>query len=177
MSRSGATGDSALRTILVAVVIALIAGGSAPWWWGKLFPPPVHQENLPPRVQQENPPRPVQQENSTPKGIGACASGGSPSNEFRDAPAPNGSWDWNCNGQIERELGTCENLTRAQCDPNTNATGAPPGFCTELRAAGGCLPKIGECGQQGWVYPCFYNPADGRCHAGGYETAKVMRCR
>src|SRR6266849_7071814 len=91
-------GDSALRTIVVAVVIALIAGGSAPWWWGKLFPPPVQQENPPPPVQQENPPPQVQQENSTPKGIGACAAGGSPSNEFRDAPAPNGSLDWNCNG-------------------------------------------------------------------------------
>jgi len=30
--------DSAIRTILIAVVIALIAGGSAPWWWGKVFP-------------------------------------------------------------------------------------------------------------------------------------------
>jgi len=109
--------------------------------------------------------------------IGACASGVSPSNEFHDAPASNGSWDWNCDGQIEREWGPCENLTRQQCEPNTNATGAPPGFCAQLRAEGGCPPKVGECGKEGYIYPCFYNPADGRCHAGGYELAKVMRCR
>ena len=163
--------DSPIKTILVAVVIALIAGGSAPWWWGKVFPTPAPTPALP-AVQT-----PVQPDNPAPKGIGACASGASPNNQFHDAPAPNGSWDWNCDGQTEREWGTCENLTRAQCEPNTNATGAPPGFCTELRAAGGCLPKVGECGQSGWIYPCFYNPADGRCHAGGYEKAAVMRCR
>lgn len=109
--------------------------------------------------------------------IGACANGDSPSNEFHDAPAPNGSWDWNCNGQVEREFVPCENLTREQCDPNTNFTGVPPGFCSDLRAEGGCLPKIGECGKPGYVYPCFYKPEDGRCHAGGYERAQAMRCR
>ena len=35
--------DSAVRTILIAVVIALLAGGSAPWWWGKVFPGSVSQ--------------------------------------------------------------------------------------------------------------------------------------
>ncbi len=157
--------DSVIKPIVIAVVVALIAGGSAPWWWGKLFPSPSVQ----PPVGAVTPPR--------SSGIGACVSGDSPSNQFHDAPASNGSWDWNCNGQTEREWGTCENLTRQQCDPNTNETGGPPGFCTELRAVGGCPPKIGECGQAGWVYPCFYNPADGRCHAGGYETAKIMRCK
>jgi hypothetical protein len=162
--------ESAVRTIVVSVLIALAAGGSAPWWWGKLFPSPApaHQDNSPPQPHHQTPPA---------NGVGACASGGSPNDEFHDAPAPNGSWDWNCNGQIESEWGTCESLTRAQCDPNTNETGAPPGFCTELRTTGGCPPKLGECGQPGWIYPCFYNPADGRCHAGGYETAKIMRCR
>lgn len=112
-----------------------------------------------------------------PRGIGACADGRLPSNEWHDAAAPNGSWDWNCNGQIERQWGPCENLRPEQCTPHTNATGAPPGFCTELRAPSGCLPKVGECGQAGWIYPCFYNSADGRCHAGGYELATPMRCK
>jgi hypothetical protein len=155
--------ESATKAILVAVVVALIAGGSSPWWWEKLFPhhvpPPVHQDVI------------------SPKGIGACADGSSPSNAFHDAPAPNGSWDWNCDGQIERAWSPCENLAPDQCKPNTNATGAKPGFCTELRAPGGCPPKVAECGQPGWLYPCFYNEADGRCHAGGYELAKVMQCR
>jgi len=119
--------------------------------------------------------RPV--EDARPVGIGACATGAAPSSVFHDTPASNGSWDWNCDGQIEREWGTCEALTREQCDPNTNATGASPGFCSELRGVSGCLPTVAACGTQGWVYPCFYNSADGRCHAGGYETAKVMRCQ
>src|SRR6266550_9017754 len=131
-TNGGGKPDSAIRTIVVAVLIALIAGGSAPWWWGKLFPPPV------PHVDQKNPP---------PYGIGACASGDSPKTRleglgFHNAPASNGSWDWDCDGQIEREWGPCENLTRVQCDPNTNETGAPPGFCTELRTEGGCLPRL-----------------------------------
>jgi hypothetical protein len=161
----GSKSDSAIRTISIAVVIALIAGGSAPWWWARLFPDP------PP------PPAPVHEEKGPPAGIGACASGESPSQQFHEIPASNGSWDWDCDGQIEREWGPCENLTRAQCDPNTNVTGAPPGFCSELRGVGGCPPKLAECGKPGWIYPCFYNSADGRCHAGGYELAKAMRCR
>ncbi len=166
-----AKNDGPIKTIVVAIVIALIAGGSAPWWWGRLFPtPPEH----PPinSVPNENLASPHQA-----KGIGACATGDSPSNEFHDAPASNGSWDWNCNGQIEREWVPCENLTREQCDPNTNAKGVPPGFCTDLRAESGCPPKIGECGKPVYLYPCFYKPEDGRCHAGGYESAQVMRCR
>jgi hypothetical protein len=114
---------------------------------------------------------------SSPVAVGACATGNAPSNVFHDSPASNGSWDWNCNGQIEREWGTCEALTREQCDPNTNVTGAPSGFCSELRGVNGCIPKVAACGTQGWYYPCFYNSADGRCHAGGYETATVMRCK
>lgn len=120
---------------------------------------------------------PINTRSSTPKGIGACADGGLPSNAFHNTPAANGSWDWNCDGRIEREWDTCESLTQEQCDPNTNATGAPPGFCTQIRSENGCVPTIGECGQAGWIYPCFYNSADGRCHAGGYETAKIMECR
>jgi hypothetical protein len=43
---AGNEGDSAIKAILVAVVIALLAGGSAPWWWGKLFPsPPTSSDN------------------------------------------------------------------------------------------------------------------------------------
>ena len=33
-SKSG----SALQTISVGIVLALIAGGSSPWWWSKVFP-------------------------------------------------------------------------------------------------------------------------------------------
>ena len=134
-------------------------------------PPPAH----PTEPRPSSPNRPV--EHPRPVGVGACATGGAPSNVFYDTPASNGSWDWNCNGQTEREWGTCEALTREQCDPNTNATGAPPGFCSALRGVSGCIPKVAACGTQGWVYPCFYSSADGRCHAGGYETAKVMRCK
>jgi hypothetical protein len=98
-------------------------------------------------------------------------------NGFHNVAASNGSWDWNCDGQTERQWGTCESLTRAQCDPNTNATHGPPGFCSELRKPQGCTPTVAACGTNGWIYPCFYNQADGRCHAGGYETAAVMACR
>lgn len=156
----GTESGGTLSKVVVGVLIALLAGGSAPWWWAKLFPGPA-----------PTPPATVT------AGVGACASGNSPVNEFHDAPAPNGSWDWNCDGNVERAWGACENLSRAQCEPNTNVTGAAPGFCTEIRAPSGCRPTVAECGQSGWIYPCFYNPADGRCHAGGYETAIVMKCR
>lgn len=37
MAAQSRKSDGAIKTILVAVAIALIAGSSAPWWWGKLF--------------------------------------------------------------------------------------------------------------------------------------------
>ena len=160
-------GESSVKAIIVAVIIALLVGGSAPWWWEKVFPKPQPPNDGATSTPSREP----------PKGIGACASGDSPSNEFHDTAAPNGSWDWNCDGNIEREYTVCENLSRKDCDPSTNQTGAKPGFCTELRAESGCAPTLGDCGKPGYVYPCFYNPADGRCHAGGYETAAVMRCK
>lgn len=178
--------ESAIKTIVVALVIALIAGGSAPWWWGKLFPPSEPSANNGNFTASPTPSREPSPENksipATPtptarRGIGACADGDSPNTAFHDTAAANGSWDWDCNGQVEREFGVCENLTREQCDPHTNATGAPPGFCSEIRSEGGCPPKVAECRKSGYVYPCFYNAQDGRCHAGGYETAQVMRCR
>jgi hypothetical protein len=154
MGDYGGSSESVLKKIAVGVLMALLVGSSYPWWWGLLFP-----------------------ERHATVGIGACSSSSSPVNEFRDAPAPNGSWDWNCDGQIDHAWVACENLTQAQCDPHTNATGTPPGFCGEIRAPTGCKPIVGECGQSGWLYPCFYNKADGRCHAGGYETATLMKCR
>jgi hypothetical protein len=97
---------------------------------------------------------------------------------FRDIASPNGSWDWDCNGTVEKQWATCESLTKDQCDPNTNVTQrAPGGFCTQLRSPGGCPPDAAECGQRIWTYPCFWNAADGRCHAGGYETATTMACK
>ena len=157
-------GDSAVKTILIGVVLALAVGGSAPWWWTSVFKPkPVI------------PADPI--EKKPVAGLGACSDGSTPSGDFHDAAATNGSWDWNCDGQVEKEYTVCENLTRAQCDPNTNAAHGPPGFCSELRAPGGCTPKVASCGLSGYIYPCFYDAADGRCHAGGYETATVMRCR
>jgi hypothetical protein len=132
------------------------------------------KRNSPPGEPARTPYEPPSQK---PIGIGVCADGLSAIETFRDAPAPNGSWDWNCDGRIERRWGPCENLTRAQCEPHTNATGAPPGFCAELRAPTGCTPRVADCGQSGFLYPCFYNADDGRCHAGGYELAQVMECR
>jgi hypothetical protein len=97
---------------------------------------------------------------------------------FSNIAAPNGSWDLDCNGAVEKEWVTCESLSRDQCDPNTNYTHkAAGGFCTSPRAVAGCLPSVAECGQRIWVYPCFWNANDGRCHAGGYETATTMQCK
>jgi hypothetical protein len=97
---------------------------------------------------------------------------------FNEIAGPNGSWDWDCNGRVEKQWATCESLTKDQCDPNTNVTKkAAGGFCTALRDTGGCPPTAADCGQKIWVYPCFWNAADGRCHAGGYETATVMACK
>lgn len=112
-----------------------------------------------------------------PAGRGACADGSAPDHGFHNVAAANGSWDWDCNGQVETERGACESLARAQCDPNTNVTRASPGFCSQIRGVAGCSPGVAACGTQGYIYPCFYNAADGRCHAGGYETAAVQRCR
>ena len=162
--------EGSLKAIMVAIVIGIAVSGSAPWWWNQVFPGSQNQVPIQPPIQ----PTPTPE---APRGIGACASGVSPDNNFHNAAAANGSWDWNCDGQMERAFGSCESLTRQQCDPNTNATNGPPGFCTELRAASGCVAKVAECGQAGYIYPCFYNAQDGRCHAGGYETPVTMQCR
>ena len=56
------SGESTLKTIFVAVMIALIAGGSAPWWWKSTFggtngngngktvavKPPIEEKKQPP---------------------------------------------------------------------------------------------------------------------------------
>ena len=91
--------------------------------------------------------------------VGACATGASPSNAFRQEPASNGSWDWNCNGKVERQYGACENLSPEQCKPNTNVTGASPGFCSAYRAPDGCKARVAQCGASGYIYPCFFNAA------------------
>jgi len=158
--------SGSLKGIIVAIVIGIAVSGSAPWWWSEVFP----SHEIRPTVPQA----PIQE---APRGVGACASGASPDGNFHNSPAANGSWDWNCDGQIERAFGSCESLSRQQCDPNTNVTNVPPGFCSELRAPAGCVPQVAECGHAGYIYPCFYNSADGRCHAGGYETPTTMQCR
>ena len=159
-----------VKTILVAIVIALATGGTAPFWWQYLFP---HTQNT---ISNDGG---KQGSGDAPKvtGLGVCGAGLPASNQFHDVAGPDNDWDWNCDGEVTREYGSCESLTREQCDPNTNATGKPPGFCSGLRGPLGCSPSVGECGKSGYVYPCFYTPSDGRCHAGGYETATVMRCK
>jgi hypothetical protein len=152
-------------------VAAAILTGVLTWWLTE----GLREREIP--VTPGSSPATVALTQQQPPGVGACASGASPDRAFHNAAAANGSWDWDCNGTVERQWAACENLSRAQCDPNTNQTGAPPGFCSEIRSPGGCTPQIAACGQSGWVYPCFYNAADGRCHAGGLETAVTMACR
>lgn len=36
-----AKGDSAIKTILVGLILAALVGSAAPWWWDKVFPPHV----------------------------------------------------------------------------------------------------------------------------------------
>jgi hypothetical protein len=112
-----------------------------------------------------------------PVGLGACATGSKPSNSFRQERAANGSWDWNCDGNVEKQYQSCESMAPKACTPNTNATGSPPGFCSTLRAPDGCKAPPAQCGSTGYIYPCFYHAADGRCHAGGYETEAKLGCR
>ena len=165
---SGAESGGTFKAIVVAVVIALATGGSAPFWWQYLFPPKPAQQ---PYTQTTIPP------GTNNNALGACHSGLSPSNQFHDVSAPGNDWDWNCDGQVTREYQSCENMTRAQCDPNTNVTGKLPGYCDEKRGPMGCPQRVGVCGGSGYLYPCFFTPSDGRCHAGGYETAVVLRCK
>jgi hypothetical protein len=126
-------------------------------------------------------PADVMEHTPAPAGVGACADGASPDHGFHNTPAANGSWDWDCNGTVERQWGACENLG-SQCPPPNSAprrasVDAPHGFCSELRGPAGCTPQIAECGRSGWTYPCVLSDADGRCHAGWFETATVMACR
>lgn len=112
-----------------------------------------------------------------PVGIGACATGAKPSTSFRQEPAANGSWDWNCDGIVEKQYQSCESMPPKACTPHTNATGSPPGFCSTVRAPDGCKAPPAQCGSAGYIYPCFYHAADGRCHAGGYDTEVKLGCR
>jgi len=120
-----------------------------------------------------------------PAGVGACATGLSKDDAYHSALAPNSSWDWNCNGQEEREWHACEDFPGERCknqplrkvDIDQLTKDDVVGFCTKDRAATGCEPEVAACGQSGKLYPCVYNPEDGRCHAGWFETATTMRCK
>lgn len=155
-----------LKLILIPIVIAVLTGGSAPFWWKYIFPPaPAKQSGT---GADSQPPFPI--------GIGACSTGYlKPSNSFANSPAPNGSWDWNCDGQVTPNYQSCETLSPAQCTPNSNATGSRGGFCADLREKG-CSPAVPKCGKSGYVYPCFIQ-ADGACHAGGYPTPVTVGCK
>ena len=94
------------------------------------------------------------------KSVGACAQGGSRecssateagcraddpaigTQGFHDRAAPNGSWDWNCDGQTELEFGIC--TLPAACI--TNCSGCFLGGCVGQypKLSGGADPECGK---------------------------------
>ena len=104
------------------------------------------------------------------------SSGNTPDARFHNVQASNGSWDWNCNESIEQQYRHCEDMSPADCNPNTNERRKPGGFCTGSRGVDRCPMSPAACGQNILIYPCFL-AADGRCHAGGYDSSATMGCR
>ena len=111
-------------------------------------------------------------------GFGACinagttsCSGGSPvcsatagkaDDSFHTSAAPNGSWDWNCNNNVDRKypLAACESFTGASC----------PAF--------GYSPKPGEsgdCGQDLVQQACA--PSGSGCASTGGEQTVTEGCK
>lgn len=121
----------------------------------------------------------------------ACdATAGVPVDAFSDRPSPDplvdvsqntgtydARFDWNCDGVTEQDWGHCEAHGAAECTPNTNATGVMGGFCVAERDVGGCPQLPARCGDQVFVYPCFFNVTEGICRAGGITSTATMKCR
>jgi hypothetical protein len=84
---------------------------------------------------------------TTPGSVGCSATSGQ-SQSFKTSPAPNGSWDWNCDGADEHQYGidNTPNICLTQC------TNLPLGVCngTHYLACSG----PGECGGTLWVLKC-----------------------
>ena len=80
------------------------------------------------------------------------ATAGSPDETFHTTAAPNGSWDWNCNNNVDRQypLSSCESFTAATCPPQG---WAPPagesGDCGEMLVQSSCSTTPSGCASTG----------------------------
>jgi hypothetical protein len=54
---------------------------------------------------------------TSPSAAGCSAQPGAADESFHTTAAPNGSWDWNCNNNVDRKypLASCESFTAATC--------------------------------------------------------------
>jgi hypothetical protein len=77
---------------------------------------------------------------------------GSPDDTFHSAAAPNGSWDWNCNNNVDRQypLSSCDSFTAATCPQEgwTPVTGQA-GDCGQMLVQTSCSTTASGCASTG----------------------------
>jgi hypothetical protein len=149
------------------------------------------------------------------KGVGACLSTGkvacasptmaacnaapaAPVSELRGTPAPNGSYDWNCDGDATPEFpGTTYFFYTTSCDSQQTFHDAcelfSPGACNNATGfttwfTYSCTGDFGVCGQRVIRFRCQYNQLTARCAyqhiqadneaaPSGFYIPTVNRCR
>jgi hypothetical protein len=83
---------------------------------------------------------------------GCTATAGNPDENFHAAAASNGSWDWNCNNNVDRKypLASCESFAAAAC-PAQGWSPSPgtSGDCGEMLLQQACSVVGGACKSTG----------------------------
>jgi|SRR5450631_1647067 len=77
---------------------------------------------------------------------------GAPDDTFHPAAAPNGSWDWNCNNNVDRQylLSSCESFTTATCPPyGWTPPAGQTGDCGEMLIQRACSTTGSGCASTG----------------------------
>jgi len=87
---------------------------------------------------------------------------GTPDEDFHTSAAPNGSWDWNCNNNVDRKypLKSCDSFGSSDCPAQ--------GWSTMPGASG-------DCGEQLIQQACA--PTGSGCQANGPESTVTEACK
>lgn len=85
---------------------------------------------------------------TSPTTAGCSATSTSADENFHTVAAPNGSWDWNCNNNVDRKypLAACESFTAATC-PQYGWAPLPgqSGDCSQMLTQSACSATAGGC--------------------------------
>ncbi len=99
---------------------------------------------------------------TSPSAAGCTAVEGTPDDTFHATAAPDGSWDWNCNNNVDRKypLASCESFTAATCP--AQGWQPEPG-------------QAGDCGQSLLQQAC--NATATGCQSTGPATTVTEQCK